>query len=536
DRRGVRRRRRGRRVGRLRAGRPAVGGPDAERAAAGGGRLRQAPRGPDPGGAVQELPHPAGLELHDRAAGGPGRPEAVLAARQAARRLVLDQRDDLHARRRARLRRVGAADRRPRLVLRPRAAAVPPDGGQLARGRPLPRRRRAAARGGPALAAPVDPRRRRVRGGRRPPPQRRLQRRCPRRRRALPGDPAAGPSLVVGRCLPASRDAAPEPDRAHRRAHHPGAAGERPGHRCGVPGGRAGAHRPRDARGRALRRRGELPAAADALGHRPGRPPARGRRRRRPRPARRGRGPAGPPAGAGRVGRALGQIAVARGVALGLRAVVRRPARTADLEPGRGGAVQPLHPGAVRGRSADALPPGQVLEAGRGRPRRRRLHRRGRPGARALARHGAAEVGRPVVVTGHRRRLPHRRAGPRRPGLRRGAGPRHRLGGPARRGAGRGVVPGRRGARPRGAPGLGAGHARVAVPPGLLLPDGHRRPGGRGPTAAGARHRGSPGGRRLGDADAGARQHQRPDDHDRGAGRRPGPGPLRRPRAGRRLV
>ena len=49
------------------------------------------------------------LELHDRAAARARRPEAVLAARQAARRLVVDQRDDLHARRGRRLRRVGAS-------------------------------------------------------------------------------------------------------------------------------------------------------------------------------------------------------------------------------------------------------------------------------------------------------------------------------------------------------------------------------------------------------------------------------------------
>src|SRR3954454_13108885 len=57
----------------------------------------------------------------------------VLAARQAAGWLVLDQRDDLHPGRARRLRRVGRADREPSLVLRPRAAAVPPDGGQRPR-------------------------------------------------------------------------------------------------------------------------------------------------------------------------------------------------------------------------------------------------------------------------------------------------------------------------------------------------------------------------------------------------------------------
>ena len=45
---------------------------------------------------------------------------------------------------------------------------------------------------------------------------------------------------------------------------------------------------------------------------------------------------------------------------------------------------------------------------------------------------------------------------------------------------------------------------------------------------------GPAGGRRLGDADAGARQHQRADDHDRRAGGGPDPGPQRRPGPRRR--
>ena len=56
-----------------------------------------------------------------------------------------------------------------------------------------------------------------------------------------------------------------------------------------------------DARGRALRRRDQLPAAAHAVGHRAGRPPARGRRRRRARPAGRRAEPARPPRRAARL-------------------------------------------------------------------------------------------------------------------------------------------------------------------------------------------------------------------------------------------
>ena len=51
--------------------------------------------------------------------------------------------------------------------------------------------------------------------------------------------------------------------------------------------------------------------------------------------------------------------------------------------------------------------------------------------------------------------------------------------GPLALGAGRRVVAGRHGARPRRAARRGPGDPRVAVPPGVVLPDGHRRPGRR---------------------------------------------------------
>jgi choline dehydrogenase-like flavoprotein len=132
-----------------------------------------------------------------------------------------------------------------------------------------------------------------------------------------------------------------------------------------------------------------------------------------------------------------GAEAVPGGVAVGLREVVRRAPRSADLQPRRGRAVHPVLPRAGRARPAVPLPPGEVLEAGRGRPGRRRLHRRGRAGRRALARFGAAALGRPDVGAVDRRRLPDRPPGPRRAGLRRGEGPRDRRGRTAGVGAGR---------------------------------------------------------------------------------------------------
>ena len=272
---------------------------------------------------------------------------------------------------------------------------------------------------------------------------------APRGRRPVPGHAAARPSLVVGRRLPAPRGAPSQPDRADRGAHHPGARRERPGHRRRVPLRRAGAHRARHPRGRAVRRRDQLPAAADALGHRAGRPPAGGGRRRRPRPARGRRRAAGPPARADGLQRAIGQVAAPGRDAAQPGEVEGRRARPADLQPRRGGAVHPLVRRAVRARPAVPLPAGEVLEAGGDRSGRRGLQHPRRAGARALARLGAAALGRPDVGAGHRRRLPHRRARPRRAGVRRREGPGDRRDGAARLGAGRRVVAGRHGARSR---------------------------------------------------------------------------------------
>ena len=87
-------------------------------------------------------------------------------------------------------------------------------------------------------------------------------------------------------------------DRDHRRVRHPDRARGGPGHRGDLPAGRRRAHGPRRPRGAAVRWRGQQPAAADALGHRAGRPPAEHGIDGRGRPARRGREPPGPPGGA----------------------------------------------------------------------------------------------------------------------------------------------------------------------------------------------------------------------------------------------
>ena len=84
---------------------------------------------------------------------------------------------------------------------------------------------------------------------------------------------------------------------------------------------------------------------------------------------------------------------------------------------------------------------------------------------------------------------------------------------------------GRRRRRPRGRP---AAPRRAALPPGRHLPDGHRRRRGGRRAAARARRRRPARGRRLDHAADHRRQHERADDHDRRACRRPDPRRRRR--------
>ena len=152
---------------------------------------------------------------------GAAEPPHLPPTRAHAGRVVVAQRDDLHARQPARLRRV-ARRRLHRLGLGRPAALLHPRRGQRARRERVPRRRRAAAgqRGaGPEPDVPGLPRGRRRDG---PARQRRLQRRRAGRLRLVPGHPARRAPGQHGRRLPAPGRGAAEPHDRDLRAGAPG--------------------------------------------------------------------------------------------------------------------------------------------------------------------------------------------------------------------------------------------------------------------------------------------------------------------------
>ena len=136
---------RGRRLGGMRAGEPALGRPRLLRAPHRGRRQgSQSPVPPaDADGQAVPLRH-LQLALPHRAGAEPRRPLALLAARQGAGRLVHHQRHGLRARQSPRLRPVGANGPH-RLVLRGRAARVPPLRGACGARRGLSRQRTASS-------------------------------------------------------------------------------------------------------------------------------------------------------------------------------------------------------------------------------------------------------------------------------------------------------------------------------------------------------------------------------------------------------
>ena len=172
------------------------------------------PLHPHAGGAVVPDRQPLlRLEVRVRARAGDERAAHLPRAREGARRLELDQRDDLPARQPARLRALGRRSGDGELGLRPLPALLQADGDLPRRRRRVARRRRAAdararpcdepavpgvLRGGAAGRLPADQRRQRLPPGglRRVRPQH-LPRPAPERRARVPA-PGAGPAQPRG--------------------------------------------------------------------------------------------------------------------------------------------------------------------------------------------------------------------------------------------------------------------------------------------------------------------------------------------------
>lgn len=174
----------------MRAREPAeCGGPD--RRVARGGAARERPvSGPRAGGAAPAVAVIARLGLRHGAAALRQRSRGVLAARQAARRLELSQRDGLYPRQSCQLRRM-ARSGQPRMGLRRRATVLQAVRGQPAWPLGVPRTRRPARRGGRPRVAGFGGVRRGGRGAVRGRDQPGLQRRGAGRHRAVTSTPCA---------------------------------------------------------------------------------------------------------------------------------------------------------------------------------------------------------------------------------------------------------------------------------------------------------------------------------------------------------
>ncbi len=219
------------------------------------------------------------------------------AARQDARRLVLDQRPHLQPWPAPGLRHLGT-DGQPRLGLSRRAAVFPPAGAAHRRRRcnlPRPRRRPDGDRHRLAPSAVRGLHRRRAQL--RHPAQPGLQRHHPGGRRLRPAHHPPRPPGQRRDVVPAPGDEAPQPRGAHPRAcHRDRARGQARGRRA-LRQGRSRRRHGRGARGQggaARRRHLQLAAAPAALGHRPGAAAAVARHPGQARARRRWRRAAGP--------------------------------------------------------------------------------------------------------------------------------------------------------------------------------------------------------------------------------------------------
>ncbi len=259
-----------------------------------GGQARFEPADPraagDRGGGPAAHPQ---LGLQDDAAAGSGRPPRLSAARQGARRQQLDQRDGLHAWPPQRLRRMGGA-RQSRLVVRRRAAVLPPLGAQRAARRRLSRARRPAQRRRSALALRVHRALARGCGRARAPAQRRFQRRRAGGDRPLPADAEERRALERRGGVSHAQSRPAQSHGADASAGHARRARAKARGRRRIPAGGQDAHGARAPRGDSFRRRAAVAAAPAAVGDRRcGRALGAGHHARR-RPSGRGPQPARP--------------------------------------------------------------------------------------------------------------------------------------------------------------------------------------------------------------------------------------------------
>ena len=279
------------RLGRLCAGRASLRRPGCERAAARGGAAGHQRKHSRAARLPAARAHGGRLGLLLRA-GTPLRlPPHPATARQSARRVIVDQRDDLHPRQPARLRRLG----RRRLVVGRPLPLLPEGRGQRARRVALARRRRASPGEREPLAQPHHRGLRRRGRASRAGSQRGLQRRGTGRRGDLPGDAPRRAARERRRRIPAPRDGAAE---SRCQAVHARAARALRGHARGRRGGATARRDPaatRRARGDPVRRRLQLAAASDALRGRSRRTPADARNRGAARAPVGGREPLRPP-------------------------------------------------------------------------------------------------------------------------------------------------------------------------------------------------------------------------------------------------
>jgi hypothetical protein len=238
------------------------------------------------GALVPDREPPLRLGLRVRAGAVHERPADLPRARQAARGVVVDQRDDLPARQPLGLRALGGAARPRALGLRTLPAVLQADGDLRRRGGRMARGRRAARRGARPRFEPALRRllRRGAAGG--------LRVDGRRQRRAAGGVCAVRPqhqprsAVERGAGIPPSgvRPAQSRGALPHARHAGPVRGDEGDGRRARSRGKDRG--RPRR-RGDPLRGRDQLAAAAAAVGRRKRRRAPRSRRRGRPRPPRR---------------------------------------------------------------------------------------------------------------------------------------------------------------------------------------------------------------------------------------------------------